>query len=548
MPRSCKLILFAIAFVFAAETISAADKLTQEQLIAARQKAADRQRRIILNNDGNEPAYLCKDTTPEELLKHRTTPLAGSQVDSLWYCTWSSGFSMFTHATKVGQVLSTTEGSFRGNLTPQMLAAGTDPLKVMADFGHKNKMEVFWSYRVNDTHDASTAEYGAIMFRANKLKNEHPEWLISTKDKKPKFGGWSAVDYAVPEIRDLSFKYIEEVCKNYDIDGIELDFFRHPVFFKRAAQAGDECNDSERAMMTDWMQRVRKMTEAVGRERGRPILIAVRAPDSVPYCRAVGLDIEKWMQKKLFDLYIPSGYFQLNPWETSVALGHKYGLKVYPSLDESRVKDPAALDLRTSPEAQRGRVLNVWQSGADGVYTYNAFRVKAKDTAQGIATAPLDTFEAAHQIWKELGSPELLKKLDRDHVASVRGLGNAAGGALPHAKFQNVPRLNPAVPEKVAAGQSVTVPIRIGSENSKDSAANGGAMLRLQFKDPPTSKLEVSLNGKPLANPKVNGSWLEFGLLDCTFKPGANEVKVTVPAGGTPVEWTDLHATIRVAK
>ncbi len=78
---------------------------------------------------------------------------------------------------------------------------------------------------MNDNHDGSKAEYGPIIFKASKLKNEHPEYLLRTKKKPPKYGSWTAVNYALPEVRELAFRYYEEVCLNYDIDGIELDSF-----------------------------------------------------------------------------------------------------------------------------------------------------------------------------------------------------------------------------------------------------------------------------------------------------------------------------------
>lgn len=90
--------------------------------------------------------------------------------------------------------------------------------------------------RMNDTHDGSKAEYGPILFRDNKLKNEHPEYLLGTIQKPLRHGAWSAVNFALPDVRDLAFRDIEEVCRNYDIDGIELDFFRHPVFFKSTSR------------------------------------------------------------------------------------------------------------------------------------------------------------------------------------------------------------------------------------------------------------------------------------------------------------------------
>ncbi len=93
----------------------------------------------------------------------------------------------------------------------------------------------------------------------------------------------------------MAFQYTEEVCRNYDISGVELDFFRHPVFFKRAAMTGTPCNAEESALMTQLMRRIRIMTEEVAQLRGKPILLAVRVPDSTEYAKACGLDVETWL-------------------------------------------------------------------------------------------------------------------------------------------------------------------------------------------------------------------------------------------------------------
>ncbi len=73
----------------AGDSDTAAERLAQ--LRQQRKKAVHRTRRIIFNNDGNEPVYYCKEATPDALLACRTTALAGTQVDSIFYCTWSSG-------------------------------------------------------------------------------------------------------------------------------------------------------------------------------------------------------------------------------------------------------------------------------------------------------------------------------------------------------------------------------------------------------------------------------------------------------------------------
>ncbi|MEI8191234.1 MAG: hypothetical protein WCI75_16080, partial [candidate division NC10 bacterium] len=159
-----------------------------------------------------------------------------------------------------------------------------------------------------------------------------PQYLLGTADKPPRHGNWTAVDYGEPEIRDRLVSYLREICRNYDVDGIEMDFFRSLVFFRTVAEGG-EAGDAERGMMTDMVRKIRRMTEEEGLRRGRPILVAARTPDSDAFCRAIGLDLERWMQEGLLDIWVAGGDFRLNPWPSSVALGHRYGLAVWCDLD-----------------------------------------------------------------------------------------------------------------------------------------------------------------------------------------------------------------------
>ena len=64
--------------------------------------------------------------------------------------------------------------------------------------------------------------------------------------------------------------------------------------------------------------------------------IAVRVPDSVGYCKAIALDLYRWLEEDLIDIMVVGDYFWLQPWERSVELGHKYEVPVYPSLSGSR--------------------------------------------------------------------------------------------------------------------------------------------------------------------------------------------------------------------
>jgi len=521
------LALFALSSLLGHAATVFADEISLDQLRTARKQAAERPRRIIFNNDGNEPVYLCRDNTPEELLRHRTSPLAGTQVDSIFYCTWSSGFGMFTHDTKVGHVFKTREDLFSRNRIEDMLAAGTDPLRVMTDFGQKNNIEIFWSFRMNDTHDAGLSGYGPVMFRANPLKLAHPDWLIGKPDQRPKFGGWSAVNFSHPEVRDLALKFVEEVCRNYPVHGIELDFFRHPVFFQRAAQTGTSCNDEERALMTQLIRDMRAVTEVEGRKRGTPILLSARVPDSMKYCHDIGLDLETWFQEDLLDLLVTTGYFQLNPWSYSAELGRKYHLPVYPSLDESRVRDESARKLRMSVAAYRGRALAARYSGLPGVYLFNAFNPH-------------------HSIWRELGDPDQLVTLPHDYFASIRGVGAAAGGALPHRPDQDAATLNPGAPLPVIFDKPAETEFYTGADLTRTGTnATPQVTLRLQFDKPSPEHLNVEFNGERLSNGKAAGNWMEYALKPEQLPPGKNKVAVQLNEKSSPLKWTDLHCTVR---
>jgi hypothetical protein len=491
-----------------------------------RKAAADRRRRIIINNDGGAVARRAKEPTVKAILDDDMTALVGSQVDTMMYCSKSAGFGVFTHPTKYGSVFTLREDIFSNNQTGPLLAAGIDSLKVVVDFCKQQGIEIFWSMRMNDTHDGSRTTYAPVIFKANKLKVEHPEYLIGTPDQRPKYGAWSAVDYARPEIRDLALKFFEEVCQNYNVDGIELDFSRHPVLFKSTSR-GEPATNEELAMMTDLVRRIRAMTEKEGQKRGRPILIAMRVPDSVEYSRAIGLDLERWLADDLFDLLVVANYFQINDWPYSVALARKHGVKVYPSLDESRAGDDAGKAMRNTNEAYRARAAEIWQAGADGVYVFNA--------------PPSES-----PLWRELGEPQTLAKLGKDYFASVRGAVKAAGGNLPYEPFQKIETLNPKNPKPLKAGESAEARLNVADDFSSSPGVK--LTLRMRFDSPLDPALvTATLNGRPLKLVKAaEEGWLESSVPPAEVRRGQNQIGLTLSKDAQqPPKWLDLLLQVR---
>ena len=87
--------------------------------------------------------------------------------------------------------------------------------------------------------------------------------------------------------------------------------------------------------MTDLMRRVRKMADEVGQQRGRPLLLAARAPFNPADAQFIGLDLETWLAEDLIDILIPGGGTESRMTESFqeiVNLGHKYDVPVYPCI------------------------------------------------------------------------------------------------------------------------------------------------------------------------------------------------------------------------
>ncbi len=475
-----------------------------------RTELAHRQRRIILNNDGCDALYFPQDQAPtaENFLALRTSPLADSQVDTVFYCTISAGFGNFTHRTQIGHLLTRQVADELNipnhfNLTQTLVDQGTDPLELVVAWCHAHGKECFWSMRMNDTHDAAhRPDKPYPLFPP--LKAEHPEYLVGALDRVPRYGPWSSVNYGREEIRELAFRFVEEACQKYDLDGIELDFCRHLCYFPSVAFGG-EASEAERDLMTALMARIRRATDAAGRRRGRPILVAIRVPDSPAYARAVGLDWETWLQDGLVDLLIGGFYFRLNPWQQLVEAGHRHGVAVYAGLSESRVRDEVPPFNRNSAASYRGRAMQAWRAGVDGIYLFNYFNPRG-------------------EILREIGALDTLQAVDRDYFATVRNRdpnSYLADGR----RFLSLPQVTPMNKLNVPVGQTQTVELTIGEDAASLDSAEFDAALCLRAAG--SAGFAVELNGTRLGEPVASGVWTRYATPGSLLRPGVNRVALT---------------------
>ncbi|MBQ6339764.1 MAG: hypothetical protein IJI36_11525, partial [Kiritimatiellae bacterium] len=472
-------------------------------------------RTFVYNTDGNDahnwPSNL--PVTVGNFTGRRLVHALGTRITTVSYCPLSSGFGRLT-CRKAGEAYCVKSHRGKRHVSADLFAMGTDPLEIASAFCRTNGLEIFVSLRVNDTHDAAGSfEKPDPLFPD--FKKNNPDCLMGRpeKGKRPPFCNWSAVDFSHEKVRAHMRKFVRELAENYDIDGIEYDFNRHTQLFKSVAMGG-EASQAELDLMTAFMRELRAITEEAGRKKNRPILAVMRAPDSVEYCRAVGIDLARWFDERLVDIWIGGGYFCLNPWKASADFAHRHGVKFYASMDETRIPRSAArkrlpfLEGRMTLPFYAARFADAMASGCDGVYVFNL---------EG---------DSLHQI----GNIDPLRTTGRETIRFAADRGS--GGYRPWrylkdgGRFINLPKIDPGEPRRVKPGETCAFEMFVAGD-SLAGATKATAKVLTSLKA--GEKVAFACNGRPF-------DMREFrpGVFDCplpadALKPGANDFSVTFP-------------------
>ncbi|MCK4591110.1 MAG: hypothetical protein KAT86_05095 [Candidatus Latescibacteria bacterium] len=334
----------------------------------------NRSRRVIYNDDGDQvysgyEGYGYHITDEESFLEARTTPTFGTHVDTYVWCVGNGADPPWgiLHGDKVWPWLGTFE-------------RGTD---IIVEACHAQGMEVWGSLRMNDLHDSFMAD--RLEDAAVPIKAEHPEYLIAPEqnrhlpDHLSERYLWTALNFALPEVRDYRLRFIEKNASAHDFDGYELDFTRFIWDFP----LGEERKHAH--LMTDFVRKVRELLDTIGKQRGRPYTLVVHVPDSPSVSLDLGFDVKAWLEEELVDvLVVGMGYvvydMKLGEWQE---LGRQYDIPVYPSLNINGF-GRTWTDLHNKPvyhEAARAISAYWQQEGIEGLYLFNLFCLEDKNVA-----------------------------------------------------------------------------------------------------------------------------------------------------------------------
>lgn len=484
-PRANLLRQFAILGCLLTATLATA--------VAEDAKPRRKPYRVIFNCDGHAVA---KDAQGDldQWLENLFGPLENSHVDALFWCDGAGG-NTANYDSKVLERTGVRSGKPRTYID-KWIAEGNDPPKVVLREARKRipKADVFYSFRINDIHDSFIPDEMPTF----KVKN--PDWMIGERNYGGVTSFKTALNFAVPEVRELKFRVIEELFQKYDFDGLEIDFLRSSPYFL----PGTESKNAP--LLTELLERVRTHLNKRGKERGRPIRLAVRVNESLRSCRLDGYDVKAWMEKGLVDIVtLGSGVMDIEL-EEFKKLARDSGrnssgndIHIYPCL--------YGWPSRYSPipaELAAGLALNYHGQGASGIYVFNWFpHTKNNSESTGPYLAGL---------LKQIGEPQKLRN-------GQPRLMFAADRGRPQRAYQ-YNWLHCVLPETLPTDKPLAVAMRVfpkltGSEK---------LTLKLQVENlQPEDIIDISLNGKPVTSwSRHKANWLHAEIAASRLTRGGN--------------------------
>ncbi|MBN2310173.1 MAG: family 10 glycosylhydrolase [Candidatus Hydrogenedentes bacterium] len=481
-------------------------------------EAVNRPRRIVDLGGLIEPWAV----GPERWIDWRFSLLdapGGTQIDSLWWCVDEGNVAYYPSEVLPVEAI------------PELKAwrdAGADLLDVMVAETHKRGLEAFFAYRLNG-FDRGFDDVP----HEQPVKREHPDWLIQGEGAWSPGGLWN---FAVPGVHDYKVRILREVAENYDFEGMLVDFARHPPCLPVGHQW------EHRDAMTAFVRKVRLMLEEVAAERGRPYLLAVRVPATVPGCHYDGMDIEAWARQNLVDIIVMgcrSIEVDMAGFRRAVA---GTPIKLYPSLDDAHSPD----GYHFPPiEFFRGLCANWWHQGADGIVAFNLYG-GTLDASKAFGHHEGGNPAVHQQVFREVGDPEALRFKDKMFVVPRRyGAGWEDRWNCYHNANSEAP-----LPEILSdPDRPVSLSVYLADDLPGVSARVKSVELRLLLSGATAGDVaELKLNGILLPSPAVkDDGWRVFEPTPRQFAVGPNLVRIRLkerPWGSrTPVavEKLEVH-------
>lgn len=296
----------------------------------------------------------------------------------------------------------------------QYLVDGGDIVGTFIDHCRKVEMIPFISYRLNDSHGKeyisnTSGTIGSHWATSiNRFYYEHPQYRLGPS-LTAKSCLWPLLNWAIPEVVEHKFALIEELCKTYDFEGLQLDFIRHPNYFRQ-----NETTSSQRKkIMADFVLRVRKMLDA-NKFNGKRRWLCARVPCFTAVYDSLGIDLKEFSKAGVDMVVLSPFYFTQQHTDLKTIKEQIPDVAVYMELTQTSV-----LGEKIGPYYQVTRfntdvdfytsAHQAYSQGADGISLFNFVYYRPsmpwKDSYKTMVElngGPLPTMEPPFELVKNL--------------------------------------------------------------------------------------------------------------------------------------------------
>jgi hypothetical protein len=365
----------------------------------------------------------------------------------------------------------------------RFVMAGHDVVRIFLERCRQRGMAGFISLRMNDAHHKEHADTppgqkpkGNLAMSVTRAYAEHPEWRIKQGSMR---GADVVLNWAVPEVREMKRALIEELCTNYDLDGLELDFMRFYSLFREEETPLLQ----RRAIITAFVREVREIMNLTARGNKR-VWLCLRVPALLKGLDALGLDLAGLHAVGVDMFNVSSSYYTVQQSDfasiRSLAPEAAFYLELChttwtgPKLREGYDVTPFR---RTTREQYQTAAHLAYARGAAGVSVFNfAYYRKHGAPERG------PFHEPPFDVLPTLRDAQFLARQPQHWILAL-------GWNNPYVRPPRLPRA--LVPNRRTGFVMDLAPPRGGWQ--------GEGRLRFQFAEPPgPGECRVFLNGEPL--------------------------------------------------
>ncbi len=439
---------------------------------------------------------------------------------------WKS--RQYPYAEHIAWYEKTYGTSVRDNPYARYMLEGGDMVGAFVVRCRKVGVAPFISLRLNDSHGKEFVDTpgggdipeipGYSLHCVNRFYKDHPEYRIDPDPAKVGKEHWNTrvLNWANPEVVEWMFGFIREICEDYDIDGLELDFMRHCNFFRL-----DETTSRQRAeIMTAFVRRVRATLDRTARQ-GRRRYLGARIPCYAAALDPLGLDLPALAQAGVQIFNLSPSYFTMQQTDLAQIRRMVPDASVHLELTHTVAsvgRVPGSYDnslfLRTTDEQFHTAAHLAYARGADGVSAFN-FAYFREFGAPG--RGPFN--EPPFHVFARLRDRAWLAQQPQ-HYFLNGGAGWA--GKLGH---------TPVLPRTFKPGEQVSFVLDCAPPTGGWKA---GGRLRIRARDGlPQGAWSASFNGQPLRETHERSSPF-LTRYDAAHHPADEKIRAWLVPGDLP--------------